>query len=86
MPRVFRTSSRRRIALLLSGVVGLSLNPVLAQPAVAARPESEVDRAAASGERVEVMSERTEFSQVFAEPSGVLVMESTVVPTHVRHG
>ncbi|MFI5838759.1 LamG-like jellyroll fold domain-containing protein [Catenuloplanes sp. NPDC051500] len=86
MLRAFRTSSRRRLALLLSAVVGLSLNPLLAQPTAAARPESEVERAAASGERVEVMSERTEFSQVFAEPSGVMVMESTVVPKRVRHG
>ncbi|MDQ0365061.1 LamG domain-containing protein [Catenuloplanes indicus] len=32
-----------------------------------------------------MLSERTEYSQVFAEPSGRLVMESTVVPKHVRH-
>ncbi|MDR7325402.1 MULTISPECIES: LamG domain-containing protein [Catenuloplanes] len=44
-----------------------------------------MERAAETGERVEVLSERTEYSQVFAEPSGRLVMESTVVPKHVRH-
>ncbi|GAB7045999.1 hypothetical protein [Catenuloplanes indicus] len=85
MLRAFRSSSRRKLALLMSGVVGVTLLPVLAQPAVAARPLSEVERTAETGERVEVLAERTEFSQVFAEPSGRFVMESTVVPMHVRH-
>ncbi len=85
MLRVFGLSSRRRFALLLSGVVGLSLHPLLAQPASALGLRPEVERAAQTGERVEVLSERTEYSQVFAEPSGRLVMESTVVPKHVRH-
>ncbi|MDR7320046.1 MULTISPECIES: LamG domain-containing protein [Catenuloplanes] len=66
-------------------MVGLTLHPVLPQAAEAARPLSEAERAADTGERVEVLSERTEYSQVFAEPSGRFVMESTVVPKHVRH-
>ncbi|GAB7039656.1 MULTISPECIES: LamG domain-containing protein [Catenuloplanes] len=65
-------------------MTGLSLIPLFAQPSAAARPQSEVEQAVESGRRVEVLSERTEYSQVFAEPSGRLVLESTVVPKRVR--
>jgi hypothetical protein len=48
-------------------------------------PEAAALRTAAlSGERVEVLEERTEDSQVFAEPTGKLVYEASAVPQFVR--
>ncbi|MDP9793374.1 hypothetical protein J2S43_001886 [Catenuloplanes nepalensis] len=63
-------------------------SPASAAPAPPAYPRSEeataLASAAESGRRVEVTSERTAYAQVFAEPSGTLVMESAAVPQRVR--
>ncbi|MEV0901743.1 LamG-like jellyroll fold domain-containing protein [Actinoplanes sp. NPDC049802] len=62
--------------------------PAAAAPAVA--PDAAPDEGAAvaaarrHGKRVEALSERTEFTQVFAEPSGQLTYESAAVPQRVR--
>ncbi|MEU3657942.1 FG-GAP-like repeat-containing protein [Streptomyces sp. NPDC032161] len=41
-------------------------------------------RAAASGTRIEVVSHRTEYNTVFANPNGTFTMESAAVPVRVR--
>ncbi|MBW6440030.1 LamG domain-containing protein [Actinoplanes hulinensis] len=54
-------------------------------PARAAATEGAARQlAVASGERVEVLSSRTEFSQLFAEPTGRFTFESAVVQQRVR--
>ncbi|WP_143162604.1 LamG domain-containing protein [Couchioplanes caeruleus] len=56
-----------------------------AEPGTEALDEgSALRRAAATGDRVEVAGERTEYSQLFAEPDGRLTFESTVEPKRVR--
>ena len=60
-------------------------NPVTLTDAGTAQSEAEAIRAAiTSGERVEVLSERTELSQLFAEPTGGLTYEAGVVPQRVH--
>jgi hypothetical protein len=56
------------------------------QPVPDAAPdESSAFRfASQSGERVEVLADRTEYSQVFAEPTGRLTYETAVVPQRVH--
>ncbi|MET8151339.1 LamG domain-containing protein [Actinoplanes sp. NPDC049668] len=56
-------------------------------PAASSAPtEGAAAKAAArSGKRVEALSKRTEFTQVFAEPDGRLVYEASAVPQRVRH-
>ncbi|RSM73594.1 hypothetical protein DMB66_02670 [Actinoplanes sp. ATCC 53533] len=81
--------------LLASVIVGVvpaaaSAVPAAAAPlrlpaAVTAQDEKSALRLAQeSGTRVEVMSERTERSQFFAEPDGRLTYESAVLPQRVR--
>ncbi|HET9517563.1 MAG TPA: LamG domain-containing protein, partial [Actinoplanes sp.] len=54
-------------------------------PLRSARNAAEAARMAAqAGERVEVLSERTELSQVFAKPDGGLTVEAGVVPERVQ--
>ncbi|MEV8504597.1 LamG domain-containing protein [Actinoplanes sp. NPDC051475] len=73
----------------------VALAPLSAQTAVRASPTATrsvtaLDQASAlrlarqSGDRVEVLAERSEYSQVFAEPSGHLTYEAGVVPERVR--
>lgn len=49
--------------------------PAPAAPRVAATEEAAVAAAARSGQRVEVLAERTVYSQTFAEPTGRLTYE-----------
>ncbi|GAB3814689.1 LamG domain-containing protein [Micromonospora zhanjiangensis] len=64
--------------------------PARAAPAAPARPATAPDERSAvaaakrSGEQVEVLSARTELTQVFAKPTGGLVAESAVEPQRVR--
>ncbi|MDP9794093.1 hypothetical protein J2S43_002605 [Catenuloplanes nepalensis] len=66
------------------GAVSLAAALVLlaGAPAAAASPASPLEaasaRAEATGQRVEVVSERTESSRVYAEPSGLLTLEASV--------
>jgi hypothetical protein len=55
-------------------------------PAAANAPNEDaaMKLAAKSGTRVEVMSERTEYEQFFAEPDGRLTYETTVLPQRVK--
>ena len=46
--------------------------------------ESAMKLAEESGTRVEVMSERTEYEQFFAEPDGRLTYETAVLPQRVK--
>ncbi|MHC0433558.1 FG-GAP-like repeat-containing protein [Streptomyces sp. O3] len=50
------------------------------------RPETEraLERAAETGRRVEVLSERTEYSSTFADPEGTFTQETHTVPVRVR--
>ncbi|WP_306210375.1 LamG domain-containing protein [Actinoplanes sp. RD1] len=77
---------------LLAGLLPLAApHPAAAAAAEPASPGTAPDQATAlrlareSGDRVEVLPERTEYSQVFAEPSGRLTYESGVVPERVQH-
>jgi hypothetical protein len=59
--------------------------PATAAAAAPRTPEAVAQqRAAEIGERVEVPESRTDASQVFAEPDGQLVYESSAVPKFVR--
>ncbi|WIM94616.1 LamG domain-containing protein [Actinoplanes oblitus] len=62
--------------------------PAAAAPAPDAAPSvaSALSAAKRSGSRVEVTAERTEFVQVFAEPTGRLTYEAAAVPQRVRRG
>ncbi|GAB7046292.1 LamG domain-containing protein [Catenuloplanes indicus] len=93
-PRAHRRSRRGTassiVLLVTAGVLPLWTPPAAAAPtAPAAYPRSEEATALAtavkSGQRVEVASERTAYAQVFADPSGKLVMESSAVPQRVRN-
>ncbi|TDC30477.1 hypothetical protein E1211_24140 [Micromonospora sp. 15K316] len=94
MPTV-RDSNPSLRRLLLGGLATLLGVTVLTPPASASPeppvptgPGAEAARAAGTaertGRRVEVVSARTEFTQVFAKPSGGFVAESAVVPQRVR--
>jgi hypothetical protein len=75
--------------LLASAGVGVVPRPASAAPVTAsssADAPSALRSARASGQRVEVLAQRTELSQVFAEPSGRLTYEAGVVPRWVRQG
>ncbi|GFH38420.1 VCBS repeat-containing protein [Streptomyces pacificus] len=74
-------------------VAGLAVTVLPVAPATAAdttppvqRTETEraLDRAVDTGQRVEVVSERTEYSTTFANPGGTLTQETHVVPVRVR--
>ncbi|GAB1646070.1 LamG-like jellyroll fold domain-containing protein [Krasilnikovia sp. MM14-A1259] len=59
--------------------------PLSAVPADGAPNEAAARRAAVkSGTRVEVRPARTEYSQLFAEPTGALTYETSVVPQRVH--
>lgn len=80
---------------VLALVGGLLVAPVLASPATpasaaavcsaeAADEVSAAQMAADCGQRVEVLGARSEYAQVFVEPSGARVLVSTVAPQRVR--
>lgn len=87
---------RKHVAGGLTIALVAALSSVLVEVAVQATPPSAAvpntapDQVSAlrlaqsADERVEVLAERTEFSQVFAEPTGRLTYESTVVPKRVH--
>ncbi|MDP9791935.1 hypothetical protein J2S43_000447 [Catenuloplanes nepalensis] len=89
-----RLQAHRRAAALIALSVLAGTLPALWTTTAAAAPAqaTQTDEgkaladAADSGQRVEVVSERTEYSQVFADPSGKLVLESSVLPQRVRGG
>lgn len=93
--RIARNKRRHRLplALVLAGGLAAATLPVLAPPAavaltaatqVVATPESQaLEQAKATGERVEVLSERTETSSVYANPSGTFTEEQHAVPIRV---
>ena len=60
--------------------------PAAAQPGPRTAPDEASARALATstGARVEVTSERTEYNQMFAEPTGRFTYESAVVPQRVH--
>ncbi|GAB7044586.1 MULTISPECIES: hypothetical protein [Catenuloplanes] len=72
-------SSRRASFAAVSLASALLLT---AAPAVASAPASPVEaataRAEASGQRVEIVAERTGSARVFAEPNGTLTLEAAV--------
>ncbi|NMO51682.1 hypothetical protein HH310_10825 [Actinoplanes sp. TBRC 11911] len=68
---------------MASPVFAASATPV-PRPRVAADEVSATRLAASSDERVEVLSARTEYTQVFAEPTGHFTVESAVVPQRVH--
>ena len=85
-----RVASAAAVLALLAGSLVVSVQPVNAAAQAAPVPTTAPDAKSAaalamsSGTRVEVMSERTEFTQTFAEPSGTFTNESAVVPQRVH--
>lgn len=82
---------RASAAVVISATIVVAVSASDEQPAQAAAPSSavagasaEVSAAISSGSRVEVMAERTEFVQVFAEPTGRLTYEASAVPQRVQ--
>jgi hypothetical protein len=69
-----------------AGAAGPTASPARRAPAVTEAQNEAAALAAAqsSGGRVEVMSARTEWSQVFATPSGALVLEQYLQPQRTR--
>ncbi|WP_320068883.1 hypothetical protein [Micromonospora sp. RTGN7] len=94
-----RTGSLRRwLAAALSAATTVTALVAPAAPVAAAEPAkgSCVDEQpdagaarrmlAACGRRVEILSERTEWSQVFLNPDASRTLEQTIEPTRVRKG
>ncbi|GAB7045525.1 hypothetical protein [Catenuloplanes indicus] len=74
-------SSRRAsfAAVSLASALLFAAAPATAAPALPASPvEAAAARAEASGQRVEIVAERTESARVFAEPNGTLTLEAAV--------
>ncbi|WP_127507215.1 FG-GAP-like repeat-containing protein [Actinoplanes solisilvae] len=71
-----------------TSAVAVSAAPAAAAPAPAPATAPDIDAAAKAAKkankRVEALSERTEFVQVFAEPSGKLRYEAAAVPQRVK--
>ncbi|MEV0901161.1 LamG domain-containing protein [Actinoplanes sp. NPDC049802] len=74
------------VATLAAGISQTGPAPAEATPAPRAGTAvaAAVRAAKLSGTRVEVLPERTEFVQVFAEPTGRLTYEAAAVPQRVR--
>ncbi|MFG3042193.1 LamG-like jellyroll fold domain-containing protein [Streptomyces sp. NPDC048330] len=75
--------------LLAGGTPTLAATPALADEAAPAATESEqaLKEAAASGNRVEVVGERTERETVFANPDGAtFTLEKSIAPVRVDTG
>ncbi|MEV0838638.1 LamG domain-containing protein [Actinocatenispora sera] len=89
-----RAGMRRKTAVLMAVALAASLLPMIsashpasAEPACSAEAPDEasaVEMAVRCGQRVEVLSGRTESSQVFAETTGRLSLESAVEPERVH--
>ena len=89
---------RRRVGLFTAALTVGSLLTAVATPAAAApkepptcetvRPDAAAADAMAKlcGRRVEVLAERTEQSQTFANPDGTTTFEVSVAPERVRRG
>ncbi|MFG3419367.1 hypothetical protein [Micromonospora sp. NPDC048063] len=88
---------KRSVRRLMAGGLAAALGATVLAPPVSAAPPAaagtgttEAARAAAAaertGQRVEVLSARTELTQVFAKPSGGFVAETAAVPQRVRQG
>ncbi|MER5334875.1 hypothetical protein [Micromonospora sp. NPDC002717] len=87
---------KRSVRRLMAGGLAAALGATVLAPPVSAAPPAaagtgaatEAARAAAAaertGQRVEVLSARTELTQVFAKPSGGFVAETAAVPQRVR--
>ncbi|MBM2615792.1 laminin G domain-containing protein [Actinoplanes sp. LDG1-06] len=69
------------LAVVLSGS-SVAIRPAAAAPAVSGVEASRL--AQRTGERTEVVSERTERSQLFAEPDGRFTYQASALPKHVR--
>ncbi|MBQ1089534.1 VCBS repeat-containing protein [Streptomyces sp. B93] len=74
------------VAGLASGILPAASATAAESTAPVERTATEraLDRAAETGERVEVTAERTEYSTTFANPGGTLTQETHVVPVRVR--
>jgi hypothetical protein len=80
------------VASLLGGVPAMAAQPAAeggppqqpAEPAVVADERSALAAARQRGERVEILSARTEYSQTFATPHGTLAVDEYVRPQWVR--
>lgn len=76
--------SSSTLLLIAPAGAGAAPKPTPVAQTTAADETAAVKAAKLAGERVEALSERTEYSQVFAEPSGGLTYEATAVPQRVR--
>ena len=75
------------VAATLTAPLTLSRAPAPAPAArtlVAPDVPSAITAARAWGSRVEALSERTEFSQTFANPSGTMTLQETITPVRAR--
>ncbi|MFJ3975970.1 FG-GAP repeat domain-containing protein [Streptomyces sp. NPDC090021] len=63
-----------------------STSPTSGSAAGTPEETAAAQRAAGSGKPVEVLSQRTEYDTVFANPNGTFTMESAVAPVRVRQG
>jgi hypothetical protein len=79
--------STAMVGLLEQSAAAVSAAVHAAMPGAARGAATEVDalhEARASGRRVELLSDRTETSQTFVNPSGTLTLEESVVPVRVH--
>lgn len=91
--RVASSTTALLLATLMAGTVTAVPSPSAASPPSARAPMEAPDAATATslarrtGERVEITGERTETTQVFANPSGTRTMEQYVLPVRaLRNG
>ncbi|MFH8573761.1 LamG domain-containing protein [Streptomyces sp. NPDC017993] len=73
-------------AAVLASLPALALGPPQAHAVskTPAKPLSALQRAAATGESVEVTSERSEYSQTFANPDGTFTLTQSTTPRRAR--
>ncbi|MGW6775002.1 FG-GAP-like repeat-containing protein [Streptomyces sp. NPDC055037] len=75
------------VASLITAVPANAVDDASGSPRAAGTPEAEaLSQAAESGEPVEVLSQRTEASQVFANPSGTFTEERFATAQWARQG
>ncbi|MFE9258632.1 FG-GAP-like repeat-containing protein [Streptomyces sp. NPDC006879] len=67
-----------------SGAPAAAAAPTAGQPGQTAEETQASQRAASTGTRTEVLSRRTEYDTVFANPNGTFTLESAVTPVRVR--
>ncbi|MGW4238061.1 VCBS repeat-containing protein [Streptomyces sp. NPDC004749] len=94
LPRRGRPGPRRWAARAVAVALAAAALPLTGGPTAVAdaretapeptAAERALARAAESGERVEVVAERSEYSTTFANPSGTFTKETHVVPIRVR--